>query len=203
MPKILLATTNIHKTEEVAAMLGSDWQVTDLRNHPEIILPEETGLSFEENAIIKAKGASAALPGMLILADDSGLEVDALNGAPGVRSARFAGEGSTDERNRAELRRQLRERSRNPGQSFPGRFHCCLVVVKDGEVLHVTNGTVEGRVTVTAQGKGGFGYDSMFIPEGYNKSFGVLPAEVKNQLSHRARAMESMQKWLQSAGSNL
>lgn len=203
MPQILLATSNAHKTEEVAAMLGANWQVTDLRNHPEIVTPEETGTTFEENAIIKAKSASAALPSMLVMADDSGLEVDALNGAPGVRSARFAGEDATDERNRAELRRQLRERSRNPGQSFPGRFRCCLVVVKDGEVLHTTHGTVDGRVTVTAQGKGGFGYDSMFIPEGQKKSFGVLPPEIKNELSHRARAMESMQKWLQSAAASL
>ena len=84
MPRLLLATSNAHKTAEVAAMLGAGWRVEDMRAHPGLELPEETGVTFEENAVIKARGASAALPGLLVLADDSGLEVDALRGEPGV-----------------------------------------------------------------------------------------------------------------------
>lgn len=90
--QLVFATSNAHKTEEVAAILGGQWQVTDLRSHPGVTLDEETGDTFEANAIIKAVSGSRQLPGLLVLADDSGLEVDALGGAPGVRSARYAGE---------------------------------------------------------------------------------------------------------------
>jgi len=198
MPRLLLATSNTHKTQEIAAMLGADWQVEDLRSHPGLTLPEETGITFEENAVIKAKGAGAVQPELLVLADDSGLEVDALKGAPGVYSARFAGPGATDKDNREELKSRLRYIAQNPGQFFEARFHCCLALVKNKKVLHVAHGTIEGWVSVIEQGQGGFGYDSMFIPQGYDKSFGVLPAEVKNKLSHRARAMEALQTWLKS-----
>ena len=198
MPRLLLATSNTHKTQEVAAMLGADWQVEDLRSHPNLTPPEETGTTFEANAIIKAQAGSSLLPGVLVLADDSGLEVDALNGEPGVRSARFAGETATDADNRTELKKRLRYLSTNPGQHFPGRFRCCLALLKDEQVLHVAHGTIEGWISIVEQGGGGFGYDSMFIPQGYEESFGVLPPEVKNSLSHRARAMEEMQKWLRN-----
>ncbi|TDU68019.1 XTP/dITP diphosphohydrolase [Prosthecobacter fusiformis] len=198
MTQILLATSNTHKTQEVAAMLGPDWQVQDLSAHPGLVPPEETGSTFEENAIIKAQGGSSACPGMLVLADDSGLEVDVLDKQPGVRSARYAGESATDADNRRLLKDRLRRVSTNPGQVFPARFRCSLALVRDGEVLHVADGIVEGHVGVIEHGKGGFGYDSMFTPKGHRLTFGELPAEVKNQLSHRARAMESMQNWLQN-----
>lgn len=194
--KLLLATSNAHKTQEVSAMLGADWQVTDLRSFPDLVLPEETGETFEENALIKAKGGSVAVPGVVVLADDSGLEVDILDRQPGVRSARYSGEGATDEQNRRFLKDQLRRVSKNPGQVFTARFRCCLALVRDGETLHVTHGSVEGFISMIEHGRGGFGYDSMFIPAGYRLTFGELPAEEKNKLSHRARAMESMQKWL-------
>ncbi|MBB5037750.1 RdgB/HAM1 family non-canonical purine NTP pyrophosphatase [Prosthecobacter dejongeii] len=199
MPQLLLATANAHKTQEVSAMLGTEWQVEDLRSIPGMVMPEETGTTFEANAIIKAQAASAARPGLLVLADDSGLEVDILNKEPGVRSARFAGENATDEDNRRALKERLRRVSTNPGQIFPARFRCCLALVRDGEVLHVTHGIIEGRVSTIERGRGGFGYDAMFTPEDYSQTFGELPAEVKNQLSHRAHALESMQKWLQSS----
>lgn len=198
MPQLVVATSNAHKTQEFAAMLGQNWQVSDLRQHPGLQLPEETGLTFEDNAVIKAQGGSAAIPGMLILADDSGLEVDALGRRPGVRSARFAGDDATDADNRRMLKDQLRRISTNPGQYFPARFRCCLALVKDGNVLHVCHGAVEGHVSIIERGRGGFGYDSMFIPNDHRKSFGELPLEVKNQLSHRARAMEAMLKWMQA-----
>lgn len=198
MTSLLLATSNTHKTQEVAAMLGNGWRVEDLTSHPGMTLPEETGSTFEENAIIKAQGASTALPGVLVLADDSGLEVDILQKEPGVRSARYAGENATDAENRRLLRDRLRRVSTNPGQVFPARFRCCLALVRDGEVLHVTSGSVEGYVGVIEYGKGGFGYDSLFTPKDHRLTFGELPAEVKNTLSHRARAMDSLQNWLQN-----
>jgi len=195
MRTLIFATSNAHKTEEVAAMLGAEWVVESMISYPHVTLPEETGMTFEANAIIKAQGASAALHGKLILADDSGLEVDALDGRPGVWSARFAGESATDADNRALLKSEL---SRLPPAPFGGRFRCCLALVKDGQVLHVTHGAVEGHLRMEEQGSGGFGYDALFQPQGYEDTFGLLTAEVKNSLSHRARAMTEMKTWLQS-----
>lgn len=191
MPRLIFATSNAHKTEEVAAILGPQWQVEDLRTHPNLILDEETGDTFEANACIKALSGSRGAPGLLVLADDSGLEVDALNGAPGVRSARYAGEQANAADNRTKLKTELAAHlsAREP---FTGRFHCCMVLARDGSVLHITHGSVEGRLLTQEQGEGGFGYDSLFIPDGFNESFGVLPATTKNQLSHRARALAAM-----------
>ncbi|MEQ1750835.1 MAG: RdgB/HAM1 family non-canonical purine NTP pyrophosphatase [Prosthecobacter sp.] len=196
MPELVFATSNAHKTQEVAAMLGDVWSVQSLRAHPGVTLPEETGTTFEANAIIKAVGASVALPGMLILADDSGLEVDALNGEPGVYSARYAGVDATDADNRRKLKDTLRLLANNAGMNFTGRFRCCLALVRDGQVLKTTHGAVEGYLRLEEQGEGGFGYDALFQPVGYEDTFGVLSAEVKNSLSHRARAMAEMKIWL-------
>ncbi|MCX6856560.1 MAG: non-canonical purine NTP pyrophosphatase [Verrucomicrobia bacterium] len=196
MPELLFATSNAHKTLEVAAMLGAGWQVHSLRAYPEVTLPEETGTTFEANAIIKAQGASSALPSFLILADDSGLEVDALQGEPGVWSARYAGEGASDADNREKLKASLRALPTPPDTPLTGRFRCCLALVKNGQVLHVTHGAVEGHLRLQEQGTGGFGYDALFQPIGYEDTFGLLSAEVKNSLSHRARAMAEMQTWL-------
>lgn len=196
MPRLVFATSNAHKTEEVAAMLGHPWQVEDLRAHPGITLDEETGATFEANAIIKAVSGSRGAPGLLVLADDSGLEVDVLGGAPGVRSARYAGEKATAADNRVKLKAELARLP--PNQAFTGRFHCCMVLARDGKVLHISHGGVEGRLITQEQGEGGFGYDPLFIPEGFSDTFGVLPAETKNQLSHRARALAAMKEKLQS-----
>ena len=196
MPLLVFATSNAHKTEEVAAILGEEWQVEDLRAHPGVTLDEETGDTFEANAIIKAVSGSRGAPGMLVLADDSGLEVDALGGAPGVRSARYAGETANAADNRAKLKTELAKLPQDI--RFTGRFQCCMVLAKDGEVLHVTNGSVEGRLLTEEVGAGGFGYDALFIPDGFAETFGVLPAETKNQLSHRARALAAMKEQLAS-----
>lgn len=192
--QLVFATSNAHKTEEVAAILGDQWQVTDLRTHPGVTLDEETGDTFEANAIIKAVSGSRQLPGLLVLADDSGLEVDALGGAPGVRSARYAGENATAADNREKLKIELRRKLQYT--RFAGRFQCCMVLARDGEVLHITHGAVQGQLITSEQGEGGFGYDPLFIPEGFRDSFGVLPAETKNQLSHRARALAAMKEKL-------
>ncbi len=170
--------------------------MTGFRDHSSIPLPEETGSTFDENAAIKALGGSSALPGVLVLADDSGLEVDVLGGGPGVWSARYAGEGATDAENRAKLKEALRRKAFNPGQMFRGRFRCHLALARDGEVLHTCHGTVEGSLMLREQGEGGFGYDSMFVPTGHRQSFGLLSEEVKNQLSHRAAALAHLRDWL-------
>jgi XTP/dITP diphosphohydrolase len=198
---LLVATGNKHKTEEIRAMLGEAWQVEDLTSYPDLAAAEETGDSFEANATIKALHVSAAVPDSLVLADDSGLEVDALNRAPGVRSARYAGENATDADNRARLKRELLEAaSRGKQPPFTARFRCCMALAGKGTVLGTFSGSVEGTLLTEEQGTGGFGYDALFVPRGYEDSFGVLSAEVKNKLSHRSRALEKAVAWLAEQG---
>jgi XTP/dITP diphosphohydrolase len=187
MPRLLVATKNAHKTEEIAAILGPDWEVVDLTLYPAIEAPEETGETFVENARIKALAAAQHFDG-LVLADDSGLEVDALGGAPGVRSARYAGEDATDADNRVRLLREL-EQVEARGKSRSARFRCVLALVERETVHGTFEGSVEGIIVNREKGSGGFGYDQLFVPDGYCETFGELPAEVKNQLSHRARAL--------------
>jgi len=190
MQKLLVATGNAHKTEEIRTMLGTGYEVKDLKSHPELPPVAETGVTFLENATLKAVEISRVVPG-LVLSDDSGLEVDALDGAPGVYSARYAGEDGNDELNNSKLLKELakvEERS--------ARFRCVMVLAENGEVLAHFDGAVEGRIITERTGSGGFGYDPLFVPEGYNQSFAELGAEVKNTLSHRARAMEKVCAWL-------
>ncbi|MBP7951711.1 MAG: RdgB/HAM1 family non-canonical purine NTP pyrophosphatase [Verrucomicrobiales bacterium] len=190
--KIVIATGNAHKTQEFRDLLGTAWQVEDLRDHPELPIPEETGTTFAENAATKALSASRALgPGFLVVADDSGLEVDALNGAPGVTSARYAGPAATDADNRAKLLAALAAAGAR-GPARRGRFRCVLVVARGGEILGSCDGTVEGILGNEEQGQGGFGYDSLFIPDGYGETFGQLPASVKHSLSHRGCAARKL-----------
>jgi len=199
--KILVATSNRHKTEEIRAMLGAGWTVEDLNDHPHLPRPAETGMTFAENAAIKAVAASRVLPGILVLSDDSGLEVDALGGAPGVTSARYAGEHAGDADNRERLKRELQRLAREGGaQPFTGRFRCSMCLAKDGAALAGFDGAVEGRLLLSEEGAGGFGYDPLFVPDGFDKSFGVLPAGTKNRLSHRARALDKVVEWLKRGG---
>jgi XTP/dITP diphosphohydrolase len=195
MRNLLIATKNAHKTAEFRAALGGAWNVSDLCAHPHIPAPEETGKTFAENAAIKALSAANQFAGW-VLADDSGLEVDALGGAPGVVSARYAGPGASDADNRRRLLQAM--------ESFPdvaqrrARFRCVLALAETGEVREVFHGVCEGHILAVESGSGGFGYDSLFVPEGYAESFGVLPLEVKNRLSHRARAVSALIAWMQS-----
>ena len=192
MRRLLIATKNAHKTGEIRAILGDGWDVTDLNAHPDIVAPEETGATFAENAAIKALAASQVFAG-LVLADDSGLEVDALDGAPGVRSARYAGDHATDAGNRAKL---LRELDGTRGKARTARFRCALALAESGRVLASFDGAVEGVIINAGRGEGGFGYDSLFVPEGHCATFAQLPGAVKNQLSHRARALAKAEGWL-------
>ena len=195
MRTLIIATRNGNKTREVAAMLGPEWVVEDLTGRTEIPEPEENGSSFEENAVIKAEAASRALAG-LVLADDSGLEVDVLDGAPGIRSARYAGEKATDEENRGRLLDELARLSHAAEEPVRARFHCAMAVAEGGRMLGTFAGSVEGRIILAEAGAGGFGYDPLFIPDGYSQTFAEMDAETKNALSHRARAMEQVMKWL-------
>ncbi len=195
--RIVIATHNTHKTGEFRALLGAGWRVEDLTMHPELPVPVEDGATFEENAGIKARSAAARLgEAVWVVADDSGLEVDHLAGRPGIFSARYAGPGAGDAGNRDKVLRELegvRESERG------ARFRCVLAVARGAGVLACFSGTVEGRLTRTVAGQGGFGYDPIFIPEGHAATFGELPAAVKNGLSHRARALVKLLEWLEDA----
>jgi XTP/dITP diphosphohydrolase len=196
MNQLLVATGNAHKTWEIRAILGQGFTVTDLTAHPEIVPAEETGTTFAENATLKAAGASRCFDG-LVIADDSGLEVDALGGAPGVVSARYSGADATDASNRAKLLAELAKTGAAPRTA---RFHCVIALARGGEVLATYDGAVEGRIIDSERGDGGFGYDSLFVPDGYGQTFAELPAEVKNTLSHRARALAKLAAFLADYG---
>ncbi|MGC6467510.1 MAG: RdgB/HAM1 family non-canonical purine NTP pyrophosphatase [Akkermansiaceae bacterium] len=188
-PRLIVATRNAHKVEEIRAIL-SGFEVCDLsviENPPEV---EETGTTFLANATLKAEAISA-LTEDWVLSDDSGLEVDALGGEPGVYSSRYAGEEGNDALNNAKLLRELDGKDERAA-----RFRCVIVIARQGRALADFSGAVEGRIEKVACGEGGFGYDPLFVPEGYQESFADLGDEVKNSLSHRARALEGAQAWL-------
>jgi XTP/dITP diphosphohydrolase len=191
--ELILATRNAHKTREIRQILGAQFHVRDLREHGEIPAIAESGKSFEENAALKAIAVSRLLPG-LIIADDSGLEVDALGGAPGIFSARYAGSrrrGTTDKRNIARLLGELAKVAARPGRRS-ARFRCVLALARQGQLLGTFEGVVRGRITERARGRRGFGYDPIFVPHGFNQTFAELPQEVKNRISHRARAVRAL-----------
>jgi XTP/dITP diphosphohydrolase len=194
MQTLLIATRNAHKTREIGQILGPAWRVSDLLSMPHSPAVEEAGTTFEENAIVKATAISRLVTG-LVLADDSGLEVDQLEGAPGVRSARFAGARADDAANRRTLIRLLRNLE---GNEFRARFRCVMVLAAQGELLGSFAGAVEGKVICEERGYGGFGYDSMFIPNGYVETFAELQPEIKNSLSHRRRALAKVLEFLRS-----
>jgi XTP/dITP diphosphohydrolase len=188
--EVVVATRNRHKTREIQPILGPEFSVRDLGAHPEVLEIRESGTSFEENAKLKALAASKQLPA-LVIADDSGLEVDALGGAPGIYSARYAGANATDTDKIDKLLRELaRVRATEDGRR--ARFRCVVALARNGDLLGTFEGTVEGRITDTARGDSGFGYDPIFIPEGLKQTFGELPTEVKNTISHRAKAIRAV-----------
>ena len=196
--ELLFATRNAHKTEEIRAILGPQFAVKDLAEHPDIPEVEETGKTFEENAILKAVAVSERMPGFVV-ADDSGVEVDALHGAPGIYSARYASANAADAEN---VHRLLLELVRVGARSDRrrARFRCVLALACEGKVLGTFEGTVEGQISDHPHGSHGFGYDPIFIPDGFNQTFGELLSAEKNQLSHRARALETLRAFLRRYG---
>ncbi len=193
MPKtLLIATKNEGKAREFREMLGPGWKVLTLADLPALPDVVEDGVTFEENAIKKALEIGQVKKS-LVLADDSGLEVDALGGAPGVYSARFAGEPSNDAKNNALLLRKLMgvQVSKRGAQ-----FRCVLALANGKKLLHTFEGICRGRILTLPKGRGGFGYDPLFVPEGYSESFAQLGAEAKHQLSHRGKAMALLLDYL-------
>jgi XTP/dITP diphosphohydrolase len=216
MTTLLMATRNAHKVQEISQILGGNFRCLTLRDFPSAPEVAEDAETFAGNATKKVLSLAewlaknpepvsrmvAAEAPLYIVADDSGLEVDALDGAPGVHSARFAAEdipgagNAPDSANNAKLLRLLEGRQ---AQQRTARFRCVLAVVafsaSPGEVV-LFDGVCEGSISMTASGRGGFGYDPLFVPEGCVHSFAELGDEVKNELSHRARALAKFKQFI-------
>jgi XTP/dITP diphosphohydrolase len=198
--ELLIATGSSHKFAELAAMLDlPNTFLLSLRDAGLADSADETGETFEENAVLKALHY-AQLSGMPTLADDSGLEVDAMDGRPGVRTRRYAGPNSTDEQNNDKL---LAELGDLPPNRRTARYRCVLVLVEDGAVAETTYGTFEGRIASSSRGDGGFGYDPIFEPDFEpvgGRTVGELTIEEKNEVSHRAQAARAMREKLIARG---
>ena len=192
--QLIVATRNAYKTREIAKILGPALSVQDLTTHPEIPEIRESGASFEENATIKAIAVSKQFPG-LVIADDSGLEVEALGGAPGIHSARYAGVNASDKEKIAKLLGQLAKvDAKSDGRR--ARFCCVLAVAREGQILATFQGVVEGKIAERPRGSHGFGYDPIFIPDGFEETFAEMAEELKNNISHRAKAISKLQSKL-------
>lgn len=184
-PRLIIATRNVHKTEEIRHILGDRFEVLDVTSSLDLPEIEETGTTFLENARLKALGISRLIADW-VLADDSGLEVDALGGAPGVWSSSYGGEEGNHAKNNERLMRDMTGKAERSA-----RFRCTLVLAKEGVEKAVFTGTVEGLVAESPSGNDGFGYDPLFIPEGHTVTMADLGAEVKSTLSHRAVAIRA------------
>ncbi len=184
-PRLILATRNAHKTEEIRHILGNVFEVLDVTSFPDLPEIEETGSTFLENARLKALGISRCIDGW-VLADDSGLEVDALGGAPGVWSSSYGGEEGNHAKNNDRLLLEMKGITERTA-----RFRCTLVLADNGEEKGVFTGTVEGKIAESPSGNGGFGYDPLFIPEGHLHTMADLGAAVKSTLSHRSKAIRA------------
>jgi XTP/dITP diphosphohydrolase len=202
MQPLLLATRNANKTREFRELLGKDFDVHDLSFFDEMAIPKESGRTFEENAILKAVAVSQDRRvqdrHLLVVADDSGLEVDALGGAPGIFSARYAGEHASDKENIDKLLSELARRD-VPLDQRSARFRCVIALAREGKLLGKSEGIVEGSIVDLPRGSRGFGYDPIFLPNGFDKTFGELPIELKNRISHRARAIRAFRAGLPAA----
>jgi len=191
---LLIATRNNKKKKELQTILGN-WDVKlltldDIEEMPEI---EEDGATFIENATKKAKTISA-LSGFITLADDSGLEVDALGGAPGIFSARFAGIDADDEMNNRKLMALMQNISE---VNRTACFVCVIAIATPAGIVQTAQGVCKGKIEMARRGQGGFGYDPLFIPAGFNKTFAELSDDEKNEISHRGKALQEAKPLLQ------
>ena len=198
MKRIVFATNNQHKLQEIREILSPEFEIVSLKEigcHEDI---PETGNTLEENALQKARYVSERYH-ISCFADDTGLEVEALGGAPGVHSARYA-EG-TDHDSEANMTKLLRELEGKENRQ--ARFRTVIALIELGEDetenVHLFEGIVEGHISIKRQGTEGFGYDPIFVPEGYEKSFAALGETIKNHISHRARAVKKLAEYLKQA----
>ena len=204
MPYVLIATSNPGKLRDFAGAAAPHG--LEVRGLPESVLAQavaEDGATFEANARKKAEHYSRLVPGELVLADDSGLEVDVLSGAPGVRSARYAATdpghaNSSDAANNARLLRELEARA---DDRRTARFVCVLAAARDGRTLAGFRGEAEGRILNAARGSGGFGYDPLFLVPGLDKTFAELSPEEKAHHSHRGAAFRKFLEWYEKNSS--
>ncbi|MES2745373.1 MAG: RdgB/HAM1 family non-canonical purine NTP pyrophosphatase [Bdellovibrionota bacterium] len=192
MSIIYLASQNKHKVQEIAAILGKSWDIRPCDDLQPGINWDETGKTFRENALIKAqavmeKGAHS------VISDDSGLEVYALGGEPGIYSARYAGPNAIDEDNNLKL---LKAINHLPDDQLKARFVCVICFLQEGASPLYFEGSCEGHLIRKTTGLRGFGYDPLFVPGGYHETFAELGDDVKNQISHRAKALEEFQEFL-------
>jgi len=191
MKKLIVASNNQDKIKEIKEILADfPFEVISLKEANIDIDVEETGTTFEENSYIKAREIFKLTKNCLVLADDSGLMVDFLDGAPGIYSARFAGEHGNSQKNNEKLLLLLK------GKSFEerkARFVCALVLIIDEDKIIRVRGEVEGYIAEAEKGKDGFGYDPLFYVPSQHMTFGEMSGELKNSMSHRGRALENLQ----------
>src|SRR5204863_4351371 len=176
---LLLATRNQHKTREFAQLLGSNFTLRDLTSEHDLPEIQEAGRTFEENAVIKAIAISKIFPDQIVIADDSGLEVKSLEGAPGIFSARYAGKNATDRRN---LKKLLCELQDAPERS--ARFRCIIALAKNRELITTVASEAAATITKSPRGEHRFGYDPIFILEAYEETFAAFPSDSKNANIH-------------------
>jgi XTP/dITP diphosphohydrolase len=206
MKQVLVATSNVGKIRDFAgAAAPFGIEIRPIHGFSSLAPVIEDGDTFEANARKKAEAYSRYAPGELVIADDSGLEVDALGGAPGVHSARYAADqphaadqNTDDETNNAKLIEQIKL---VPLEHRTGRFVCCIVVARDGKTLATFNGVAEGFILDTARGSGGFGYDPLFYFPQIGKTFAELSALEKAQYSHRGQAFRNFLEWARTSNS--
>lgn len=200
MQEIVVATKNKGKAKEFESLFSKNgFIVKTLLDFPEIEEIEETGKTFEENAILKAEAVAKQLA-RPVISDDSGLIVDALNGRPGVFSARYAGEEKSDEAN---IDKILDELQGIHTSNRTARFYCALAVAIPGKPTFTVNGTCEGEILFERQGINGFGYDPIFFVYEKKRSMAELTSEVKNSISHRAKALEKLEKEIEAVFSKV
>ena len=192
-PTLVVATGNLGKLKEIREILGPEVNLLTLQVFPDLPEVVEDGDTFQANAVKKARTV-ATLTGHPALGDDSGLEVDALNGAPGVYSARFAGESATDAENNALLLDRLKD---VPEAERTARFRCVVAIAAPDGAAHISEGSCEGRILAVPRGDGGFGYDPLFLVPELDRSFAELPASEKNRISHRGRALQNARPLIQ------
>lgn len=189
--KLVFATNNLHKLEEVSAILGNQIELlslNDINCHTDI---PETADTLEGNALLKSRFIYENY-GMNCFSDDTGLEVEALEGAPGVYSARYAGDGHNSEANMIKLLDNLKEKKNRKAQ-----FRTAISLIIDGKE-YLFEGIIKGEIGIIKKGDSGFGYDPIFVPEGYNETFAELGSDIKNKISHRALAINKLCEFLHS-----